>query len=172
MKAADRMLGRNRAVAPAGFRLDAGHGHEAEIHAIGILEGHEGLAEKLFGSLMGNALFQEAVHPIAKRRLGDAEQRALGLADAEPAGGRSLPGEEGQDCPRCARLVAIIEVIGAGIVEIDRLLHQSQAENLGIEVGVTAGRAGNGRDVMDTMMGHRIVLSFSVRTEIQISAIG
>ncbi len=51
-----------------------------------------------------------------------------------------LPGEEGEDRAGRAGLVAVIEVPGAGIVEIDRPLHQPQAERAGVEADIAAGR--------------------------------
>ena len=60
-----------------------------------------------------------------------------------------LPGEEGEDGAGIAGLVAIIEVIGARIVEIDGLLDEAQPQHAGIEVEVARGRTGDGRDVMN-----------------------
>jgi hypothetical protein len=45
--------------------------------------------------------------------------------------------------------VAIIEMIGAGIVEIDRLLDETQSQRTGIKVVISQGVAGDGGDVMD-----------------------
>ena len=46
--------------------------------------------------------------------------------------------------------VAIIEVIGAGIVEIHRLLDEAQADDAGIKFPIALGLAGNRGDVMDS----------------------
>ena len=43
--------------------------------------------------------------------------------------------------PGLALLVAVIEVIGAGIVEIDGLLDEAQAERAGVEVEIASGVA-------------------------------
>ena len=52
-------------------------------------------------------------------------------------------------------LVAIVEVVGAGIVEVHGLLHQPQPEGAGVEREIPAGIAGDGRDVMDAgVAGH------------------
>jgi hypothetical protein len=56
-----------------------------------------------------------------------------------------------------ALLVAIIEVIGLGIVEVDRLLHQAQAEDARVEADVLRSFSRNCCDVMDA--GHRLLLS-------------
>jgi hypothetical protein len=48
-----------------------------------------------------------------------------------------------------AGFVAVMEVIGAGIVEIDRFLQQSQTERSGIEIEVAARRPCNAGHMMD-----------------------
>jgi hypothetical protein len=69
-----------------------------------------------------------------------------------------LPGEEGQDRTGLAGLVAVVEVIGAGVVEVDGLLDQAQPENAGVKVEVALGRAGDGGHVMDAVLDHCGVL--------------
>ena len=64
------------------------------------------------------------------------------------------PGKEGQDRAGLALLVAIIKVIGAGIVEIDGLLDQPQPEHAGEEIEIAVGAARDGGDVMDAGHGH------------------
>src|SRR5688572_23644020 len=60
------------------------------------------------------------------------------------------PGEERQDAARRPLGVAKIEVIGAGIVEVDGQLHESEAEDLRVEVEIALRVAGDRRDVMKT----------------------
>ncbi len=119
-----------------------------------ILEGQHGLAEALHRRLMGDALLHEAMRPVADGAFRHAEHGLLGLADAEPARRHMVPREEGEDGAGRAGLIAIIEVIGAGIVEIDGLLHQPQAEGLGVELDIAARIAGNRGDVVDAMVVH------------------
>ena len=131
MEAADRMLGRNVAVAPAGLVLGTGNADQRERHAVRIGEGQHGLAKALLQRLVGDALLDEALGPVAERAWRHAEGGLLGLADAAAAGRHACPGEEGEDGAGAAGLVAVIEVIGAGIVEIDGLLDEAQAEDRG-----------------------------------------
>ncbi len=55
-------------------------------------------------------------------------------ADAWMTLGCARPLEEGDDRTRLSHLIAKIEVIAAGIIEVDRLLDKPQAEHLGIEI--------------------------------------
>ena len=64
-------------------------------------------------------------------------------------GGAPSQGKKSEDRARMAGFVAVIEVIGAGIVEIDRFLHQSQTERSGIEIEVAARRPCNAGHMMD-----------------------
>jgi hypothetical protein len=64
-----------------------------------------------------------------------------------------LPREEGQDGARLAVLVAIIEMIGGGIVEIDGLLHQAKAKRPRVELHISRRFPGDRCDVMDARHG-------------------
>lgn len=48
-----------------------------------------------------------------------------------------------------ADLIAEVEVVGRGIVEVDGLLDEPQSEHAGIECDVGAGIARHGGDVMN-----------------------
>jgi hypothetical protein len=48
-----------------------------------------------------------------------------------------------------AEIVAEVEVVGLGIVEVDGALDQPEAEHAGIEVQVALGITRDGGDVMD-----------------------
>src|SRR5213078_4658452 len=67
--------------------------------------------------------------------------------------GGVLPGEEGEDRAGMAGLVAIIEVVGAGIVEIDRLLDEPQAQRAGVKIEISQSVTGNGGNVVDAWHG-------------------
>ena len=55
---------------------------------------------------------------------------------------------------RLAGLVAIIEMIGAGIVEIDRALDEAHAERPGVEIQIARGGPGDRGDMVNAVMGH------------------
>ena len=86
MKAADRVLGRNVAIAPARLVLGAGHADEREAHAVGIGEGQHGFAEALFQRLMRDALLEQPVRPVAERALPECGTRSP--ASRRPRAGR------------------------------------------------------------------------------------
>src|SRR3712207_9023873 len=75
----------------------------------------------------------DLMRPVADRGLRNPEGGLRGLADSDPTGSRILPREERDDRPGAADLVAVIEVIRPGIVEIDGPLHEAQAERCRVE---------------------------------------
>ena len=148
VEAADRMLGRHARRRSTPARLDAGTPTSARRMPSGSLNVSTS-RRSASRRLVGDALLDEAVRPVADRAFRHAEHRLLRLPDAEPARARLLPGEEGQDRAGLAGLVAVIEVIGAWIVEVDGLLDQPQAERPGVEIEVPARGARDAGDVMD-----------------------
>ncbi len=154
VEAAQPMLGGNAAVSPSRLLLDTGQANKGEPHAVRIAEAQHGLAEALDRHLMRHALLDEAMRPEADRTFRNPEDRLLRLADAEAARSGMLPREEGQDRAGRGIHIAEIEVIGAGIVEIDGLLDEAQAEHPSIEVEIAARRARDGGDVMKAVDLH------------------
>src|SRR5690349_10487673 len=59
-----------------------------------------------------------------------------------------LPREEGQDRARMADLVAVIQMIGRGIVEVHGLFHESETERARVEVEIAMSPAANRCDMM------------------------
>ena len=149
VESADRVLRRHIAIAPAGLVLDAGNSYQRETHTIGISEREHRFAGPLLQRLMGDALFDEPVSPVAERTGRHAEGRLLRLANAAASWRSAFPWEEGKDCSWAAGLVAVIEMIGTGVVEIDRLLDEAKAERAGIKAIVSQAVTGDGSDMMD-----------------------
>ena len=150
------------APAPAGLGLEALDAGQGEPRPVGILERERRCAEALDGRVVGDALLDQALGPVTDRALRNAEHGLLRFADAEPSGRGPLPGEKGEDRARMAGRVAVIEVIGAGIVEIDRLLHQAQAKRARVEIEVPARGACDARHMMDA--ARHASLPFAVET--------
>jgi hypothetical protein len=121
------VLRRHIAIAPTGLALGTGDADQCEAHTVRIGEGQDGFAETLLQRLMGDALFDETVGPIAERTGRHTERGLLGLSDAAAACCCAFPGEEGEDGAGMAGFVAVIEVIGARIVEIDGLLDEPKS---------------------------------------------
>src|SRR5271169_5978556 len=128
MEATDRVFSRNVAIAPTSFVLGAGDGDQGEAHPVRIGERQNGFAEALFERFVGDTLLDEAVGPIADRSRGNPEGSLLGLTDASAAGCGIFPRKECQDVARVTGFIAVIEVISAGIVEIDRLFDEPKAK--------------------------------------------
>src|SRR6516164_7231764 len=153
MEAANGVFLRHAASAPTRAGLEALDAGQREPGPVGISERERRCAEALHGRIVSDALLDEALGPVADRAFRDAEDGLLRFADPEPAGRDALPGEKGEDRARMARRVAVVEVIGARIVEIDRLLHQAKAKRSGVEIEVPPRRSGDARDMMDAA-GH------------------
>jgi len=82
------------------------------------------------------------------------------LAQTDTAAGGARPDEEGHDRARPSELVAVVEVVRAGVVEVDRLLDQPQAQHPDVEVDVALGVAGDRGHMVDARHGcHRTWLS-------------
>src|SRR5690606_29181587 len=74
----------------------------------------------------GYAAVGEPALPLEQTLLGrDAEGQVMDPADAPTAPHGPRPLEEGQDRARRARLVSEIQMVGARVVVVDRLLHQA-----------------------------------------------
>jgi uncharacterized linocin/CFP29 family protein len=69
-----------------------------------------------------------------------------GPGEPEGAGIR----EEGQEASRRARAVPIVQVVGRRVIKVDRLLDQSKAENVGVEIEVLLGVAAKRGQVMES----------------------
>src|SRR5271169_6580862 len=149
MEATDRVFSRNVAIAPTSFVLGAGDRDQGEAHPVRIGERQNGFAEALFERFVGDTLLDEAVGPIADRARGNPEGSLLGLTDASAAGRCAFPREEGEDGAGMAGFVAVIEVIGTRIVEIDGLLDEAEPKRPSIKVVISQGVTGYCRHMMD-----------------------
>lgn len=84
----------------------------------------------------------------------DAIRDSMDHARARPAGGGTRVLEEGQVGPRAPRLVAVEEMVDAGVILVDGLLDQAQPEHAGVEVYVPRRVARDGGDVMQSIQLH------------------
>src|SRR5258708_20310463 len=101
---------------------------------------------------MGHALCEEAMSPKANGAHRYSERGLPCETDTGATRSGILPREEGQDRAGVADLVAIIEMVGGRIVEVDCLLDEAKPEGAAIEVQVTPGVAGTRVHVMNA--GH------------------
>jgi hypothetical protein len=72
------------------------------------------------------------------------------------AAGLTGPIEKGEDRAGGADGVGEVEVVGGGIVEIDRAFDQAEPEHAGVEGDVGGGIVGHGGDVMEAQEIHAI----------------
>ena len=83
MEAADGVFGRHAACAPTGFGLEAPDAGQREPGPVAVLERERRFAEALGGRIVGDALLDEALGPVADRALRNAEDGLLRRADPE-----------------------------------------------------------------------------------------
>jgi hypothetical protein len=86
--------------------------------------------------LVPHAVAHEALEPEAERARQHRERRHRDLARTLAARPGTGPREEGHDAARRADLVAVVQVIGLRIVEVDRALHEAQPEQAGEEIEI------------------------------------
>ena len=103
---------------------------------------------------MGDALFDEAMGPVADRRFGDAKDGLLSFADPEAPGRYAVSGKEGQDRAGSSPLVAVVEVIGSGIVEIHGFFDEAQPERADIEAEIATRGTGDRGHMMNSSVQH------------------
>ena len=154
MEAANRVF-RGHVVggAPCRSGLDVLDAAQRKPRSVEVFERERRLAEALDRWKVGDALLDKALGPVANRAFRDAEHSLLHFADSKPARRRAVPREEGEDRAGMASRIAVVQVIGGGVVEVHRLLYQAQAERSRVEIEVPARRACNARHVMDAA-GH------------------
>jgi hypothetical protein len=126
-------------------------GYELSHESFVVLEGNY-----TFVVVAGRWLFElhplpdEPLDPESDRARKDGERGDGDLATALSTAPRVRPREKGENAARTSCLVAEVEVVGSGIVEVDRSLYQSKAESSRIEIKIALGIAGDAGDVMDT----------------------
>src|SRR5208337_3545719 len=81
VKSADCVLALDTPGAPSGFSLGAGDGDQRHAQTIGIREGEGGFAEPLARLLVGNAAFDETMHPVSQSARRHTEKDLLCLTD-------------------------------------------------------------------------------------------
>src|SRR5262249_39766471 len=86
-----------------------------------------------------------AVQGFRRRR----ERHCIDHAASAAAAASRHERKERENRARMSRLVSVIEMIGAGIVEVDRVLDQSKADNLRVEVDICLRIDGDRRHVVN-----------------------
>ncbi len=139
LDAEDGVIGRHLRVLGAQRRVAVVCDHELQAEPVVVSE-----AQRPLGPLALVSLRRQSAGPEVERVLGgDAELDGVDHAGSGPARPGAGELEPGQDRPGGALLIAEVQVVGIRGVEIDRLLDQAQAEDVGVEVDVAAGVAGD-----------------------------
>src|SRR5215468_8096852 len=145
------MLWWDLAIGPCRFVGECSGPDQGQLHAVWVVEGEHRFAERSCGCLVLHTLIDQSVRPVGDRRLGNAEAGGEGEPHTTSPGSCVLPWKEGQDRPRCAGLITVVEMIRAGIVEVDRLFHEPEAKHARVEREVVGRLTGYGGDVMNAV---------------------
>ena len=148
----DGVLGRYRAVVPRIRVVRSGLSYQCIHQTVGIVKDDLLFVKDGSGRLHLNAVLLQPVAPEIERTLRHGKGCHANLSSADAAGSRSRPGERGQDGARCPSMIAEVEVIGLGHVEVDGHLERPQSKHSGVEIEISLRVADDRRDVMDT--GH------------------
>ncbi len=135
-ESADGVLGGNVRVAWGVGRRCGSVGYDFDLHAVGVGESEYVFFEAAWAAGEGHALLDEALFPKSEGGGGDAEG---GVGDFAGTGGAATdpgPGKEREDGAWAAEVVAEVEVVGSGVVEVDGPLDEAEAEDLGVEVEI------------------------------------
>src|SRR5262249_37494068 len=102
---------------------------------------------------MRNPMADQTLDPEADgggKHCEGGDRDLAGPLTAAPGAG---PGGEGQDGAGSANLIAKVEVVGLGVVEVDGAFDQAETEDAGVEVQVVLRVAGDGGDVVNAQDG-------------------
>jgi hypothetical protein len=152
VEAQQRVLGRH--VGRAGGQRSVVGGHRVQLVAQ-ALEVGEG--QRVAVALGGDALVAQARRPEGER-VGGGHAPLDGVDHPRAGVARRCAGEleEGQDRAGRAALVAEVQVVDVGLVEVDRLLDEAQPEQARVEVDVAWSVAGDGGDVVQALECHAL----------------
>src|SRR6266404_4199151 len=141
------------AVAPPLLIFRTVNAHQGQSHSIGIGQRQYWLIEAPLDRAVLNSFFDQTMCPIAERRRRNPEGGLLREAQSRATRHGMLPWKEGQDRAGMANLVAVVEMICAGVVEIYCLLDETQSEDAGVEVEISGRFSGDRRHVMNARHG-------------------
>jgi len=101
-------------------------GYDFDLHAVGVGQGEDFFFEAPGTAGELDALLDEALLPEGERVKGDAEGGVSDFPSAHAPAPGTGPGEEGEDGTGRADVVTEVEVVGAGVVEVDGSLDEAQ----------------------------------------------
>src|SRR4029077_18057655 len=118
-----------------------------------------GEAQRVASALGLDPLGSEPLGPEVERlRRGDPPRDGVDHPVAGASGRRAGVLEEGQIGAGVALFVGEEQVVDGGIVLVDRLFHQAESHDPGVEVDVLLGVAGDRGDVVNALELHTTIL--------------
>jgi len=148
MKTTDAICRGNFRVGGRGAGIRLGGGDQFENEAVGISKRDDFVAEARRERARCDAVGEEAYAPKIQAARGYGKRRGVGLARARTAASDAGPREKREHGARRADAVAVVEMIGGRVVEIDGAFDQAQAERACVESEVAARITRDGGDVM------------------------
>src|SRR5271165_5652270 len=127
--------------------------NQFQTQSVGICKRNHRLPQPLQRLFQPDRVGRQPLPPELCRTLRYGERCFGHLAAAVTATPRARPCEKCEDGSWMAVAVAVIKVVTAGIVEVDRDFDQTQPQHANIKIDISFGIAGNCRDVMNTQNG-------------------
>ena len=154
VKTAETFSRRHLRMGRGNARIGFGRCHEFERESVGVGEGQYFLAEPGEGGVGGHTLRLQSFAPESQRSRRHGPGDGTRQSRAGPSARQFIPQKEGQQRAGRRGVISVIEMIGAGIVEVDGLLHEAQAEHPRVEVDVALRIRRDGGDVMKAREAH------------------
>lgn len=148
--AADRVFGGDKGRIPRVAGVGRGGCHKVELESVRITQREPFLICGCTGDGGVHTEVAEVVLPPTQAALRNRERSGGRLAGTDPPGDHLTPREEGHERARPPGVVAVVQVVGRWIVEVDGLLDKSETETADIEVNVGLRVSCDGGDVMQT----------------------
>ena len=123
---------------------------------VGVGERDHSGTKPLLWSVKVDIVLRQKVHPCVKARCIRGVGHGRGHAVTRLSGSGTDEGKEGHDSPRRSGAVPVVKMIRAGIVKVDRLLHQPLAKRAGIEIEIGLRGIADGGDMVQPRDGGHV----------------
>lgn len=160
MDTADCILSRDRALRPKPQFVSVSPCCFNQFHfdVVGVAKPQNRLPETRTWVLRRNTSVLQSRFPPFVGAGRDRKSNRCGRARTCFSWRSARPRKEGQNGTWATHKVAIIKVVGAGVVKVDGPLYQTQAQDRGVEGDVRLSVTRNRRDMMNTAnAGHKLI---------------
>ena len=137
---------------------------DLESEPVRIAKSDHGTRETRERPVDVDAPLGEPNHPAVQGFSRHREGHGIDHAAAAAAAAGRHERKERENRAGMSRRVAVIEMIGAGVVEVDRLLDQSKAEKARVEVDIGLGVDGDCRHVVKAANGFSLGVHLACST--------